>query len=415
MQSILSASHLHLNALFRQNGLEFLNVNEGGFAHKDNASFSREFKQCFGISPKKWLDSNRLKRQNFYADVLQKISMKFAENVDLPQLRSLLHDLKKLLEKLPNNTKNQKTYIFHQKLTQLKVIFSYNAVFKFYYKGLNMKEKIAKAVCALGICLSALNAQEISGFASPESIWVEGNSVYVANVGEKLAPLIKDNDGFISKLDTQGNIIELHFLSNLNAPKGMTQLDNTLFVVDIDTLKGFDILSKKQVFSLPIVDSVFLNDIAAYDNNTLFMSDTDTGIIHKVNVKNKKYETFIKLDTDKYGGPNGLLFDKDKTKLYVASTRGGEVLSIDMQSLGIKTLIAQKGAYDGLAFAKNGDLLVSSWGENGKGVIYRIDKKGKKSTLNLPFIKGPADMFSDGESLWIPKMGENKILKINLP
>ena len=280
MQSILSASHLHLNALFRQNGLEFLNVNEGGFAHKDNASFSREFKQCFGISPKKWLDSNRLKRQNFYADVLQKISMKFAENVDLPQLRGLLHDLKKLLEKLPNNTKNQKTYIFHQKLTQLKVIFSYNAVFKFYYKGLNMKEKIAKAVCALGICLSALNAQEISGFASPESIWVEGNSVYVANVGEKLAPLIKDNDGFISKLDTQGNIIELHFLSNLNAPKGMTQLDNTLFVVDIDTLKGFDILSKKQVFSLPIVDSVFLNDIAAYDNNTLFMSDTGTGIIH---------------------------------------------------------------------------------------------------------------------------------------
>ncbi|MDE5602944.1 MAG: ATP-binding protein [Helicobacter sp.] len=279
-------------------------------------------------------------------------------------------------------------------------------------------KKVINAIFALSISFALSEAKEIDGFASPESIWVEKNIVYVANVGTELAPLVKDNDGFISKLDTQGNIIELHFLSNLNAPKGMTKLGNTLFVVDIDTLKGFDVISKKQVFSLPIIDSVFLNDIAAYDNNTLFVSDTTTGIIHKVDVKNKKYETFIKLDTDKYGGPNGLLFNKDKTKLYVAGynpNHPSQVFSIDMQSLAIKTLITQKGSYDGLAFAKNGDLLVSSWGENFQGIIYRIDNKGKKSTLNLPFIKGPADMFSDGESLWIPKMAENKILKITLP
>ncbi len=73
------------------------------------------------------------------------------------------------------------------------------------------------------------------------------------------------------------------------------------------------------------------------------------------------------------------------------------------------------GALDGVVFAKNGDLLVSDWGENLKGVVYQMDKKGNIKVLDLPAMKGPADMASDGKSLWIPRMAEGKILKVNLP
>lgn len=93
---------------------------------------------------------------------------------------------------------------------------------------------------------SELKYQEFDGFKSPESIFVDKNSVYVSNVGEKLEPLAKDNDGFISKLDKNGKVLEHKFISNLNAPKGMMEVVNTLYVVDINVVRGFDLKSKKR-------------------------------------------------------------------------------------------------------------------------------------------------------------------------
>lgn len=266
---------------------------------------------------------------------------------------------------------------------------------------------------------SILCAKDFSGFASPESVYGSGQNIFISNVGEKLAPLEKDGDGFISKLDSKGKVLDKKFISNLNAPKGMNSIGNTLYIVDIDTIKGFDISSKKEVLSMPIKDSVFLNAIEVLDNNTLLISDTGTGIIHIVDIKNKKYDTFAKLDS-KYGGPNGLLLDSNNDRLIVvgydpAGKIKGSVVAIDLNSKAQLPISEPLGALDGVVFAKNGDLLVSDWGDNMQGVIYKIDKSGKVQTLELDFMKGPADMFSDGKSLWIPKMAESKILKIDLP
>ena len=80
----------------------------------------------------------------------------------------------------------------------------------------------------------------LRGFLILRVFFIVGEDVFVGNVGEKLEPLNKDNDGFISKLDKSGKIIEKKFLSNLNAPKGMNTINGVLYVVDIDTLKGFN-------------------------------------------------------------------------------------------------------------------------------------------------------------------------------
>ena len=87
--------------------------------------------------------------------------------------------------------------------------------------------------------------------------FIVGEDVFVGNVGKKLESLNKDNDGFISKLDKSGKIIEKKFLSNLNAPKGMNTINGVLYVVDIDTLKGFDLKSKKEVLNLSIKGAFF--------------------------------------------------------------------------------------------------------------------------------------------------------------
>lgn len=263
------------------------------------------------------------------------------------------------------------------------------------------------------------NAVDFEGFSHPESVFVHKNDVFVSNLGEKLDPMGKDNDGFITKLDKNGKIIELKWIANLNAPKGMNVIGNTLYVVDIDTLKGFDIKSKKEVLNIPVEGGMFLNDIAVLDNNTLLVSDTGTGIIHIFNLKAKTYETFTTLDS-KYGGPNGILLDPKKKTLIVvgydpAGKKKGGVVRIDITSKQVTELTEPLGALDGVVFSKNGDLLVSDWGENLQGVVYKIDSKGEVSKLELESMGGPADMFSDGKHLWIPRMVDKKVTKIDLP
>ena len=202
----------------------------------------------------------------------------------------------------------------------------------------SLKSFVLAGIISSGLALSANAAQpqHIEGFSHPESVFVNKGEVYVSNIGEKLEPMAKDNDGFISKLDKNGKVVELKWIENLNAPKGMNVIGNTLYVVDIDTLKGFDIKSKKEVLNIPVSGAVFLNDIVVLDKNTLLVSDTGTGIIHSFNLAKKTYETFTTLDS-MYAGPNGLLLDSKKKSLIVvgydpAGKQKGSVVKIDLKT-----------------------------------------------------------------------------------
>lgn len=72
IRELFAATRLGLGELFAYCEQEFLSVAEmAKFARLDNASFSREFKQYFKVSPKKWLDEKRLLKARFllqYAD-----------------------------------------------------------------------------------------------------------------------------------------------------------------------------------------------------------------------------------------------------------------------------------------------------------------------------------------------------------
>ena len=130
----------------------------------------------------------------------------------------------------------------------------------------------------LGVCVAAAMALasniEITGFDYPESVLVDGNRVAVSNVGKQPLPMEKDGDGYISLLNTDGKILEKEFVKGLHSPKGMAfvrhGLGGTLYVADVNEIKGFNSNSKKEVFSLAIEGAMFLNDIAKKDDKTLF-------------------------------------------------------------------------------------------------------------------------------------------------
>lgn len=268
--------------------------------------------------------------------------------------------------------------------------------------------------------ISFCETKIIEGFSSPESVIIKGEHIYVSNVGEKLEPSTKDADGFISKLDKSGKIKQLHFIKGLNAPKGMGIVNNTLYIADIDSLKGFDLSNQQEVFSLSFKETKFLNDITVKDNKTLFVSSSDKDLIYEVNLEKRTYKKLLDFNV-----ANGLYYDDGI--LYAAQLGSssknmfdakGRLYKIDLNNGNKLTLLSQfEGVLDGVQKVGN-KIYVSDWVNfKNSGIIRIIDLKTKEeSVLGTASLNGAADFIIDEETnkLYIPQMIAGKVSIINL-
>mgnify|MGYP003583577125 FL=1 len=280
-------------------------------------------------------------------------------------------------------------------------------------------KKIALSLITTAI-LGFASTLTIEGFSSPESTIVNKNDLYISNVGKELKPTLKDGDGFISKLDINGNIKELHFIDGLNAPKGMGIVGNTLFVADIDTLRGFDLSTKKEVFNVVFEGVNFLNDITVKDSNTLFIGASDTSAIYEVNISNKSYKKLMDFTV-----ANGLFYEDGI--LYTAQLGSttqnmfdgkGKLYKIDLKDNNKLTQLGTfEGVLDGVHKVGN-KVYVSDWGNAKKtGIIRVYDLETKKeSVLETELFMGAADFWIDEKSkkIFMPQMIGGKVTIFDL-
>lgn len=273
---------------------------------------------------------------------------------------------------------------------------------------------------------SVAAVEEMGGFSSPESVATDDAFLYVSNVGAKLAPSDKDGDGFISKLDLSGKVVELKFLpkdGKLDAPKGMAVAGDVLYTADIDRVVGFDLKSGKRVFELSFAaeKTAFLNDLTAKGDGTLFLSGTDIGKVFEIDIKAKSYAA---LDLA-VNGPNGLFWDGHGNRLFLVEYGGNNakgVAGMVVWKRGkplFKRIGDREGSLDGVAPLGRGAVMYSDWvGYEGKqGVIWVTDiRTGATSKLDVPAVGGPADfLYLPKENVvWLPKMMEGKLLRIAL-
>lgn len=268
--------------------------------------------------------------------------------------------------------------------------------------------------------LSFADVKVIEGFSSPESVIIKDENVYVSNVGKKLEPSKKDGDGFISLLDKKGNIKELNFISALDAPKGMGIVDNTLYIADIDTLKGFDLTSKKKVFSLSFKETKFLNDISIKNAKTLYISSSDKDLIYEVDLEKKVYKKFVD-----FKAANGLYYENNTLFAVELGSSSkamldgkGKLYSINLENKTLNSLSSYEGVLDGVQKVGN-KIYVSDWiNFKNSGVIRIYDLKTKEeSVLGTKSLSGAADFVIDKKSmkLYIPQMIKGKLSIIDLP
>jgi hypothetical protein len=288
-----------------------------------------------------------------------------------------------------------------------------------------MKNTI-KLVALLGLLIApstqVQNMKTVAGFGHIESLATDGKFLYASDIGQKLDPAAKDGDGQIIKLDKKGNILQASlFGEKLNAPKGIAINKGVLYLTDIDRLLAFDLKTATQLFEIDLSkDTSFLNDIAVWDNNTLYVSATDKSKLYKVNLKDKSYQ---EVKTDKaILGINGLFCYKNANRIYVNgigenNKAKGVVGYINLKDNTFHQLIQSEGLYDGI-FISNDVLYVSNWvAFEKKGIIQGIGiyNSNRVRTINTREpIAGPADFTILDGVLFVPAMISGEIHIIDL-
>ena len=266
---------------------------------------------------------------------------------------------------------------------------------------------------------------------NPESVVYapKQDVLFVSNIEGK--PDQKDQNGFISKVSPlNGSIVDLNWISGLNAPKGMSVYDNgsssKLYVSDITDLVEMDIESGKIINRFNAPGSVFLNDVVSDDQGNIYVSDTITNTIYKQDVKDSNNTSLqVWLQSPQLEGPNGLHVDNTKNRLIVASLgdmskpgAGIEVVDLGnkkISSLGEENTTSPFGGLDGIeSDAKEIRYYVT---DNPAGKIYSVNADGTRYVTLIDLqTQGAADLgfIPNQNVIVIPLMKDNKVVAYKL-
>ncbi len=239
---------------------------------------------------------------------------------------------------------------------------------------------------------------------TPESVLYdeERDVLYVANMN--LNPVEKDAKGFISRLSTTGEILELEWIKGIREPKGMGVFGNLLYVTAVTDLVIIDLDEAKVIQTIPVDSAKFLNDLAVDAAGLVYFTDSRTGKIHTFK-DGKVGEWVTGLES-----PNGLYAEESRILLATSAFN-----AVD-PSTGIVSMITDSiGHGDGIEFTGiPGYYLVSDW----FGEVFLISpdstktsilqtKEQKKNTADIGFIK-------ESKTMLVPTFFDNRVVAYEL-
>ncbi len=293
------------------------------------------------------------------------------------------------------------------------------------------KKLITTYVTLVGIVfITSVAAKEIlveGDFKRPESVeYYAAEDVYlVTNING--SPDLADDNGFISKISPEGELLELKWVDgtrpdvHLDAPKGAVIVKDILYVADMDNVHRFELPSGRQLSSINIEGSSFLNGITTGENGSVYVSDSGmTWSVSDGGFKSTTTDTLYQIHEDgsydviyqdkDMGWPNGLI-KHDNGEMTVVTYGTGEAFKLDASGKRIDLPKPPRGALDGLIEMEDGSWITSSW--QGKA-IYRY-KDGEYSTV-IDNVMSPSDIGFDPirKRVLIPQMRIGKILIIPL-
>ena len=220
--------------------------------------------------------------------------------------------------------------------------------------------------------VQGLSTPESAIFDSAQDVW------FVTNIDG--SPGEKDNNGFISRVSADGVVDSLRFIAGgrggvtLHAPKGTAIVGDTLWVADIDALRGFHTRTGAALTTVEFgARAGFLNDVAVGPDGTIYVTDTGirfaddgsatpTGTDQVFQVAaNRSVTSAVK--SDSLLAPNGIVWDAAENRLIVLSFQSSDLFEWAVGDSVPVVMGSAGGSNDGAAFV-GGMLLLTSWNDS---------------------------------------------------
>lgn len=213
----------------------------------------------------------------------------------------------------------------------------------------------------------------------------------------------KDGKGGVAKLGTGGTIINESWITGLNAPKGIGQYGDLLYVADISDVVVIRISENKVINKIPIEGAEFLNDVTVDKNGVVYVSDSKKNTVHQI-IRDKPT-----LYADNLPNANGVL--AVGSSLYVLAS--GDLWRIDSKKERTKIAGDMEKSTDGLEMVAPDEFLVSCW----SGVIYYVkDGKAEQMLDTRPEKSNTADIGYDSKNrvVFVPTFFKKSVVAYQL-
>jgi len=225
--------------------------------------------------------------------------------------------------------------------------------------------------------------RNITGLEGPESVRYDPDQdvFFISNMAGYGS--YKDGNGYIVRVSAE-NPGESEVLvqggrngATLDAPKGMAIQGDTLWVADIDVLRGFDRRDGRPVGSIDFapLGVVLLNDVALAPDGTLRVTDTgirmvEVGVIHtgpdRIFAVGANRAVTEVASGPQLRQPNGITWDAVGKRWIVVSFDRfvGEVAAMPAGGGDRRVLWTGKGQLDGVEVLPDGAIVFSSWADS---------------------------------------------------
>lgn len=281
-----------------------------------------------------------------------------------------------------------------------------------------MRTGIALVLAGLAAC----SASGPVGYDAPESVLhdVAADVYLVSNVHG--APLAKDNNGYISRVDPGLRTARRHWIQGgrdgvtLHAPRGMAIHGDTLWVTDIDVVRRFDRVSGEPRGEVAIPGASRLDGCAVAPDGVVYCTDSGldasfapsgTDAIWRIDGEGQPTALFR---GEQLGHPTGIV--ARDAGVYIVGWRDGTFYQVDGK--GRLTVLgkAPEARLDGLVRVGGKGYYTTSWdGE----CVYRFGITGACEALSVR-LQQPAGLGLDAGRgrLLVPLFGSDAIEHVAL-
>lgn len=236
------------------------------------------------------------------------------------------------------------------------------------------------------------------GLAQPEALSyaASADAFFISNLNG--GPGAKNGTGFITRIRaSDGTVDSLHFIQNgrngvtLNSPMGSRVKGDTLWVLDVDVVRGFSVRTGAPLASIDVssFQPAFLNDLTMGPDDDFYVTDTKANRI--IHIDRHRKATVVD-STAKLALPDGIAWEASKKDLVLAPFGGNAVQRWRPGDAEPADVAPGKSKFDGIEIERDGTIYITSWNDSSVSVL-----QGSTLVQKIGGLAPPADVSYDSK------------------